>query len=82
MTEPEAYITDHDLKKQSQSAPAEIGTKSFMKGDYDNKPASGVEENKANQSQFRNSCKACPGPATGELVECHQLKVRNAHGHT
>ena len=41
-----------DLKKKSQFAPAEIGVMSFVKGDYDNKPACGAEENKANQSQF------------------------------
>jgi len=41
-----------DLKKKSQFAPAEIGVMSFVKGDYDNKPARGVEENKPNQSQF------------------------------
>ncbi|HUT46889.1 MAG TPA: hypothetical protein VMX36_11435, partial [Sedimentisphaerales bacterium] len=41
-----------DLKKQTQFAPDEIGAKSFLKGDYENKPAGGVEENKAKQSQF------------------------------
>ncbi|HUT47677.1 MAG TPA: hypothetical protein VMX36_15450, partial [Sedimentisphaerales bacterium] len=41
-----------DLKKQTQFAPDEIGAKSYVKGDYENKPACGVEENKANQSQF------------------------------
>jgi hypothetical protein len=39
------------LKKQSQFAPAQNSTKSYMKGDYDNKPARGAEENKASQSQ-------------------------------
>ena len=41
-----------DLKKQSQFAPAENDAKSFLKGDYDKKPAGGAEENKAKQSQF------------------------------
>ena len=41
-----------DLKKQSQFTPALIGVTSFVKEDYGNKPACGVEENKANQSQF------------------------------
>ena len=41
-----------DLKKQSQFAPAIIGVTPFLKGDYGNKPASGAEENKPNQSQF------------------------------
>jgi len=42
-----------DLKKQSQFAPAENDAKSFLKGDYDNKPAGGAEENKAKQSQTK-----------------------------
>jgi hypothetical protein len=37
-----------DLKKQSQFVPAEMGAKSFVEGYYGNKPACGVEENKAN----------------------------------
>ena len=41
-----------DLKKQSQFAPVLMGAKSFVKGDYDNKPAGGAKENKANQSQL------------------------------
>jgi len=40
------------LKKQSQFDPAQVGAKSFMKGDYENKPAGGDEKNKAKQSQF------------------------------
>jgi hypothetical protein len=36
------------LKKQSQFAPARMGAKSYMKGDYEDKPARGAEENKAN----------------------------------
>jgi len=40
-----------DLKKQSQFTPAQIDAKSYSKGFYDNTPACGVEENKANQSQ-------------------------------
>jgi len=39
------------LKKQTQFVPGRMGAKSFMKGDYGNKPAAGVEENKAKQSQ-------------------------------
>jgi len=41
-----------DLKKQSQYAPELMGTTTFVKGDYENKTAHGVEENKAKQSQF------------------------------
>ena len=41
-----------DLKKQSQFVPAQVGAKSYVKGDYENKPASRVEKNKAKQSQF------------------------------
>ena len=40
-----------DLKKQTQFAPELMGTTTYLKGDYENKPACGVEENKANQSQ-------------------------------
>ena len=41
-----------NLKKQSQFASALMGVTSFVKEDYGNKSAGGVEENKANQSQF------------------------------
>ena len=41
-----------DLKKQSQFVPGQNGATSFVKGDYDNKPAGGADENKAKQSQF------------------------------
>jgi hypothetical protein len=40
------------LKKQTQFAPERFGAKSYMKRDYDNVPVCGIEENKANQSQF------------------------------
>ncbi len=40
------------MKKQSQFAEVQFGAKSFMKGDYENKPVGGAEENKANQSQL------------------------------
>jgi hypothetical protein len=42
-----------DLKKQSQYAAAHVGANSLEKGDYDNKPAHGAEENKPNQSQLQ-----------------------------
>ncbi|MGB2862375.1 MAG: hypothetical protein WBC05_03540, partial [Sedimentisphaerales bacterium] len=41
-----------DLKKQSQFTTVQDGTKSIEKEDYGNKPVCGIEENKANQSQF------------------------------
>ncbi len=44
-----------DLKKQTQFAPDEMGAKSVLKDDYGNKPACGVEENKADQSQFHET---------------------------
>jgi len=49
------------LKKQSQFAPAPIGVKSFLKGDYDNKPASGAEENKANSKPNKANRRALAG---------------------
>ena len=49
-------LSGFDLRKtnpiQSQFVPAQMGVKSFMKGNYDNKPAGGAEKNKAKQSQF------------------------------
>ena len=56
-----------DLKKQSQFAPGIIGAKSFVKGDYDNNPDSGVEENKANQSQFKTEMRLTK-PVRGEIA--------------
>ena len=49
-----------DLKKQTQFAPELMGVTPFAKGDYDNMPANGEEENKAKQSQF-----PAPEPAKG-----------------
>jgi len=42
-----------DLKKQSQFVPGLMGVTPFLKGDYDNKPACGADENKAKRSQFQ-----------------------------
>ena len=39
------------LKKQSQYTPEQMGVTSLMKGDYNNKPGGGCDENKANRSQ-------------------------------
>ena len=43
-----------DLKKQSQFAAAHLAAMPLMKGDYGNKPADRVEENKPNQSQLHS----------------------------
>jgi len=40
-----------DLKKQTQYIPAEMGAKSYIKGEYENNPADRIGENKAKQSQ-------------------------------
>ncbi len=40
-----------DLKKQSQFTVVELGTRSYIKRDYGNKPAGGCDKNKANRSQ-------------------------------
>jgi hypothetical protein len=40
-----------DLEKQTQFMPDEIGAKPFLKGDYDNMPVNGGEENKANRTR-------------------------------
>jgi hypothetical protein len=60
MTALEGYLTERDLKKQSQFAPARIGAKSFVEGDYGNKAARGAEKNKPKQSQFQANSNACP----------------------
>jgi len=44
-----------DLKKQSQFAVVQLGAKSYIKRDYGNIPAGGCDENKANQTQFRDN---------------------------
>jgi|GEM_PF-493139 len=49
---PKRVKKDAILKKQSQFAPELIGTTPFVKGDYENKSAGRIEENKAKQSQF------------------------------
>jgi hypothetical protein len=46
-------MTEPNLKKQSQFAPARIGAKSLVKGDYGNRPACGAGKNKPKQSQFQ-----------------------------
>jgi hypothetical protein len=55
-----ATLKKGDLKKQTQYVQDLMDAKSLMKGDYDNKPAGRIEENKANQ--------ACP-----EHVERSQI---------
>jgi hypothetical protein len=41
-----------DLKKQSQSAPAQRGANSFTGERYENKPLPGLQENKVKQNQI------------------------------
>ena len=53
------------LKKQSQFAPALMGTTSYARKDYDDKPRSGAAENKAKQSQ---------SPAFGRKSEARNPK--------
>ncbi len=47
-----AHDREGDLKKQSQFAPALMGTKSCSGKDYDDKPPAGLRGNEANQTQF------------------------------
>ncbi|HUT45868.1 MAG TPA: hypothetical protein VMX36_06250 [Sedimentisphaerales bacterium] len=51
------------MKKQSQFAPALKSVKSYLKGDYENKPAGRAEENKPKQSQSVRSVDAAPDDA-------------------
>ena len=55
-----------DLKKQSQFAPAIMGTKSYARKGYDDKPRSGVSENKAKQTQ----CQSATTPRRGGSIRC------------
>ena len=48
---PPAARQKSDLKKQSQFAPALMGTNSCVRKDYDDEPPAGAPENKAKQSQ-------------------------------
>jgi hypothetical protein len=62
-----------DLKKQSQFTPGLMGVMSFVKGDYDNTPAHGAEENKANQSQLepvKAGLKIPPAPGIAQSILC------------
>ncbi len=43
-------VKNGDLKKQSQYDPDLMDATSFMQGGYDNMPAYGIEENKANSN--------------------------------
>ncbi|MHC4556948.1 MAG: hypothetical protein ACYTFW_07065 [Planctomycetota bacterium] len=45
-------MLEHNLKKQSQFVTPQIGVSSYIEGYYENKPAWGVQKNKAKQSQF------------------------------
>ena len=53
------------LKKQSQIAAAHLGAKPLIKGDYNNNPACGDEENKPNQSQS-HTLESTKGAGNGE----------------
>ncbi|HUT47602.1 MAG TPA: hypothetical protein VMX36_15070, partial [Sedimentisphaerales bacterium] len=54
-----------NLKKQSQFAPALMGATTYVKGDYENKPAGRAEENKPNSKPNK------PNPSG------HSMSVRN-----
>jgi hypothetical protein len=69
----QSAYTLSDLKKQSQFAAAHLGAKPLMKGDYNNNPAGGDEENKPKQSQFHT-------PALAEGVGTREKSVTAATG--
>jgi hypothetical protein len=48
----QGHLTEHHLKRQSQFAPGQIGAKSFVKGNYENRPRRALRKNKPKQSQF------------------------------
>jgi hypothetical protein len=51
MTEPKAYMTGHDLKKQSQFVAGQMDVSSLQRKDYENRLRPGLRANKASQSQ-------------------------------
>ena len=68
-----------DLKKQTQFVPGSMGATPYMKGDYDNMPACGIEENKANSkpnkaelSQFQTPAADKPGESAE--FDCNYAK--------
>jgi hypothetical protein len=52
MTEPKAYMTEHDLKKQSQFVAGQMNVSVVQGKDYENRPRPGLWGNKARQSQM------------------------------
>ena len=52
-TATQPVVTKGKLKKQTQYIEDLTDVKSLMEGDYNNKPAGPIEENKANQSQLQ-----------------------------
>ena len=62
---PKRVKEDTVLKKQTQSVPSKNGAKPYLKGDYDNIPLCGAQENKANQSQYNRSPQGVPKTAFG-----------------
>ena len=57
----------HNLKKQSQFAPARKNAKSYLKGDYENISRPGSRENKPKQSQSSLSLQLCSGQALSKV---------------
>jgi len=68
MTAPEAQLKRYHLKKQSQFAPGRIGAKSYLKGDYDNKPTLGGHKNEAKQSQSQPSLREREKAGAGKVA--------------
>ena len=50
---PKRVKEDTVLKKQSQSVPGQMGATPYLEGDYGNKPAGPIEENKANSKPIK-----------------------------
>jgi hypothetical protein len=66
-------VKNGELKKQTQYVQDQMDAKSFRQGDYGNKPACGVEENKANQSQLepvKAGLKIPPDPKGAQSILC------------
>jgi hypothetical protein len=68
MTKPKSRFERIRLKKQTQFAPGRIGAKSYLKGDYDNKPALGGHKNEAKQSQSQPSLRELEKAGAGKVA--------------
>ncbi len=69
-----------DLKKQTQFVPCRNGAKSYVKGDYGNKPVGRIEENKANSNPIKAKQSQLHESVLTKVVGKRKKSVRAATG--